>query len=225
MELDELKQAWKTLDARLALQNQLQLDALRERKVGRIRARLRPLFWGQIVQMLFGVWFIAIGVDVWTHGRDVLHLLLAGLSIHALGLGMVIGGGVICGGILRIDPAAPVLALQRRLAQLRRAHLLAGMWVGLPWWVMWVPFVMVLAKSATGIDVYAVAATSSGAVNWLTISLGVGVLGLLATWAFHRGTLDPRRAALRRKLDDGAAGGSLRRAQAELDELARFAEE
>lgn len=225
MELDELKQAWKTLDARLALQNQLQLDALRERKVGRIRARLRPLFWGQVVQMLFGAGFIALGVDVWTHHRGTLHLLLAGLSVHALGLAMLIGGGIICGGILRLDPAAPVLALQRRLAQLRRAHLLAGMWVGLPWWIMWVPFVMVLAQSATGVDIYAIANARAGAVNWLTINLGIGVLGLLGTLAFHRWSHDPRRAALRRKLDDGAAGCSLRRAQAELDELARFAEE
>ena len=32
--LDDLKRAWKTLDARLQRQNALQLDALRDRKIG-----------------------------------------------------------------------------------------------------------------------------------------------------------------------------------------------
>jgi hypothetical protein len=36
---------------------------------------------------------------------------------------------------------------------------------------------------------------------------------------------DDAIAALGRKLDDGAAGGSIRRAQAALDELARFEQE
>lgn len=225
MELDELKQAWKTLDARLTLQNRLQLEALHERKVGRIRSRLRPLFWGQIIQILFGVWMVLIGVDVWASHRDTLHLLLAGLVVHAYGVATIIAAGVVCAGIARIDHAAPVLELQRRLARLRRAYVLGGMCVGLPWWVMWVPFIMTLAMSATGIDIYAVAHASSPLANWLNISIAVGVLGLIGTWIFHRWSRHPSRAALGKKLDDGAAGGSLRKAQAELDALTRYGEE
>ncbi|MFZ5636065.1 MAG: hypothetical protein ACOY82_05705 [Pseudomonadota bacterium] len=225
MELDDLKQAWKTLDSQLALQNRLQLEALHERKIGKIRSNLRPLFWGQIIQMLFGAWMVLIGVDVWASHRDTLHLLLAGLTVHAFGVATIIAAGVVCGGIARIDHAAPVLELQRRLARLRKAYLLSGMIVGLPWWVMWVPFIMTLAMSATGIDIYAVAQASSPLANWLNISIAVGALGLFGTWVFHRWSRHPKRAALGRKLDEAAAGGSLRRAQAELDALKRYGEE
>lgn len=226
MELDDLKQAWQSLDHQLKRQSDLQWQLLRDTRVRSIRSRLRPLLFGQIVQMLFGVWLILIGVDVWHAHSGTPHLLIAGLSVHLLGIATTIAGGVICGGIARIDHAAPVLELQRRLARLRRNYIIGGMCVGLPWWVMWVPFVMTLAMSATGVDIYAVArATSTPLTNWLNISLGVGVLGLFATWIFHRWSRHPARAALGRRLDDGAAGGSLRRAQAELDALQVFSEE
>ena len=99
------------------------------------------------------------------------------------------------------------------------------MCVGLPWWVIWVPFIMTLAMSATGIDIYAVANASSPLTNWLNISLAVGVLGLFGTWVFHRWSRHPSRAALGKKLEDGAAGGSLRGAQREVDELTRYLQE
>jgi len=225
MELDELKQAWQSLDRRLQQQNAIQLAELHERKVGNIRSSLRPLFWGQLVQMLFGVWMILIGVDVWTSHSETAHLLVAGIVVHAYGVASIIAAGVVCGGIARIDRSAPVLELQRRLLQVRKHYLIGGICVGLPWWVFWVPFIMTLAMSATGIDIYAVAQFSSPWTNWLNISLGVGALGLIGTWLFHRWSRHPSRAALGKKLDDGAAGGSLRRAQAELDALKRFSEE
>ena len=225
MELDELKQAWQTLDKRLQQQNALQFQLLRDKRVDKMKSNLRPLFVGQVVQILFGVWMVLIGVDVWASHRDVMHLLIAGIVMHAYGVATIVAGGIVCGGIAGIDHAAPVLELQRKLAKLRKRYILSGMCVGLPWWVMWVPFIMTLAMSATGIDIYAVARASSPVANWLDISLGVGVLGLLGTWAFHRWSRHPSRAALGRKLEDGAAGGSLRRAQAELDALTQYAEE
>ena len=225
MELDELKQAWQTLDRRLQQQNAMQFQLLREKRIDRMKSSLRPLLWGQIVQILFGAWMILMGVDVWVSHRDVPHLLIAGLVMHVYGVATVIAGGVVCNGIARIDHAAPVLELQRRLAKLRKHYLLGGMCVGLPWWVMWVPFMMTLAMSSLGIDIYAVAHASSPLANWLNISLGVGVLGLFGTWIFHRWSRHPSRAALGRKLEDGAAGGSLRKAQAELDALRAYAEE
>lgn len=225
MELDELKQAWQTLDRRLQQQNAMQFQLLREKRIDKMKSSLRPLLWGQIIQILFGAWMILIGVDVWASHREVPHLLIAGLVMHVYGVATVIAGGVVCSGIAGIDHTAPVLELQRRLARLRRNYVISGMCVGLPWWVMWVPFIMTLAMSATGIDIYAVADASSPLANWLNISLAVGVLGLFGTWAFHRWSRHPSRAALGKKLDDGAAGGSLLKAQAELDALKAYAEE
>ena len=60
MELDDFKQAWQTLDRRLELQNTLQLQAHRERKFDSLRRKLRPLRWGQALQMIFGI--VVIGL-------------------------------------------------------------------------------------------------------------------------------------------------------------------
>lgn len=222
MELDELKQAWQTLDKRLQQQNAMQFQLLRDKRIDKMKSSLRPLLIGQIIQILFGAWMVLIGVDVWASHRDVPHLLIAGIVMHLYGVATIIAAGVVCGGIAGIDHAAPVLELQRKLAKLRKQYILGGMCVGLPWWVMWVPFIMTLAMSATGIDIYAIAHASSPLANWLNISIGVGVLGLFGTWIFHRWSRHPSRAALGRKLEEGAAGGSLRRAQAELDALKAY---
>ena len=42
MELDELKQAWQTLDRHLARQHDLQWQILRDRKLDKVRDHLRP---------------------------------------------------------------------------------------------------------------------------------------------------------------------------------------
>ena len=225
MELDELKQAWQSLDKRLQQQNAMQFQRLRDQRVDRMKSSLRPLLIGQIIQILFGAGMVLIGADVWASHRDVPHLLIAGIVMHVYGIAIIIAGGIVCRGIAGIDHAAPVLVLQSRLAKLRKHFLLGGICVGLPWWVLWVPFMMTLAMSSTGIDVYAVADASSPVSNWLNISVGVGVLGFFGTWVFHRWSRHPSRAALGQKLEDDAAGGSLRKAQAELDTLRAYAEE
>ena len=53
----------------------------------------------------------------------------------------------------------------------------------------------------------------------------IGAAGLLATWAFHRWSRSPARAGLGRRLDEAAAGGSIRAMQGVLDEIARFEQE
>lgn len=225
MELDELKQAWQTLDRRLQQQNSLQLQLFREKRIDRMKSSLRPLFWGQVVSILFGICMILLGIDVWPSHRDAPHLLIAGIVIHAYGIATIIAGGLVCGLIAGIDHAAPVLQLQQRLARLRKAYIVGGMCVGLPWWVLWVPFIMVLAMSVTGIDIYTIAQSNGPLLNWLNISAAAGVLGLLGTWWFHRWSRQPKREALAKRLEDGAAGGSLRKAQTELDALMQYAEE
>ena len=225
MELDDLKQAWQTIDRRLQQQNALKLAEFHERKVGRLKSSLRPLFWGQIVSMLFGVCMLLLGVDVWPAHRDVPHLLIAGLVMHAYGIATIIAGGIVCGMIRGIDHASPVLEIQQRLSRIRKAYIIGGMWVGLPWWVLWIPFAMTLAMATIGIDIYAIANTSGAVSNWINISLLVSVLGLPATWWFRRWSAHPSRARLHKAIEDAFAGTSLGRAQAELDALKRFTEE
>jgi len=219
MKLDDLKQAWQSLDKRLQQQSALDLAAFRERKVGGIRISLRPLFWGQLLQILFGIVTVVAGVWLWKHFSAITAILVAGILVHLYGVATIIASGTVLGGISRIDRSLPVLELQQRLAKLRKTYILSGAVVGLPWWVLWlVPVIVVvsLKNAQTGV---------TGLPGWIWVSLAACTFGMLATLVFDRWLKRPGREALAKRMEDSAAGGSLRRAQAELDELKRYAEE
>ena len=80
MDLDELKTAWHTLDRRLERNNRLNLQLFRDGRLDRMRRGLRPLAWGQAIQMLVGaagtLWF----APFWVAHRNEPPLLLAGLG-------------------------------------------------------------------------------------------------------------------------------------------------
>jgi hypothetical protein len=219
MELDELKQAWQSLDRRLEQQNTLHRALLHERGIGKLRSRLRPLFWGQLLQMLLGIVTVIAGVWLWKSFHTVPAVLICGIVLHVYGVAAIVAGGVVLGGIARIDRSLPVLDLQQRLAKLRRAYVVSGMVVGLPWWVLWMvpPVVVAALKNAqAGVD---------GLPGWIWITFAACALGLIGTLALDRWLKRPGREALAARIDDAAAGGSLRRAQAELEALRRYTEQ
>ncbi len=215
MEIDELKQAWQTLGRQLERQEATQFALLRDRKLDKVRRSLRPLFWGQIVQIFFGVLFIALATLHWRSGPEFASAIVAGVLVHAYGVITVIAAGVTLSRISAIDYSRPVLEIARQMASLRRTYLISGMVVGLPWWFMWYPVKVVFA-SFHDIDLV------SHVPLMAIIAVTVGVLGLLGTWWFHRWSRQPQRAAFGKRLEDGAAGGSIRRGQQLLDELSAF---
>ena len=218
MEPDELKHIWQALGRQLERQEAINLQLFREKKLERARGSLRPLFWGQIVQILFGCLFLLLAVLFWSVGPHPLHVVVAGIVVHAYGIATIVLAGMTLGAIRGIDYSAPVVSIQKQLASLRRLYLVNGMIAGLPWWFLWVLLLMVLAGLG-GHDLYAQAPV----MVW--IGLAIGVVGLLGTWAFHRWSRSPVRAGLGRRLDDAAAGGSIRRMQGVLDEVAQFERE
>ncbi len=216
MELDELKSAWQSIDRRLQQQNALSLHAFRQGSTQRMQSNLRPLVWGQAIQMLIGGVGLLILAPIWIAHRDNGAVLICGLVMHAYCIGLIGVGAAVEAQIARIDYTAPVLAIQRQLLQLRRTYAVGGaLIVGLPWWFLTAPLLVVLTRGAI--------MTTAPSVIW--IQLAIGAVGLLATFWFHRWSHRPERAKLARKVDDSAAGGSLRRAQMTLDDIARFEHE
>jgi hypothetical protein len=220
MELDELKAAWQSLDRRLEQQNAISLLLLKDDRTKRMRSSLRPLFWGQLLQMLFGLLFVALAASLWIRAGSApldlpWHVVLAGVFVHAYGVATIALAGCTIGLIRTIDYSSPVLGIQKQLLKLRRFYIINGMIAGLPWWFMWVPVLMVLMVLA-GVDIYAKAPS----VVW--IGMGIGIAGLLATRWFHRRSRNPRRPRLAKAVEDSVAGGSLRKAQAILGELSHF---
>jgi serine/threonine-protein kinase len=218
MELDELKATWQALDRKLSQSNAIQLQLFKDGRMKNLRAGLRPLFWGQIVQILFGVLTLMIGIAFWSEHRDVMHLFCTGLILHVYGVVTIISAGVTLGKIGSIDYAAPVLSIQKQLASVRRVYVGSGIVVGHAWWLLWIPYAVVVF-TYLGIDIVAVAP------GFIGVSVGIGVTGLLAMWFFHRWASSPRGGILGQRYLESLGGGSLRRAQRVLDEIARFEQE
>lgn len=219
MELDELKQAWQALDRRLQQQNTLQLESLRTERAGRVTASLRPLALGQLVQIAFGIAMIAAGTGLWTDAGDNTLILLCGIALHLYGIATGAAAGIVLFHVARIDRTLPVVELQRRLVVLRRAHIIGGRVAGLPWWVLWlVPPALIYA-------VLREHGAIGGMSAWLMVCTAIGVAALIATWGLLRWLRRPGNEALAARVEDAEAGGSLRRAQAELDALDRFMDE
>ena len=216
MELDELKSAWQTLDRRLDQHDRINLLLLTEQRVAKARSRLRPLIFGQIVQILGGMLMIALGVSVWSSHREVPGLLICGLIIHVYGVVTIIVAGITLGMIAAINDAAPVVEIQKRLARLRTFYIRGGMAIGLAWWLMWIPFVAVFFNWLAGVNFL------ERAPSVTMIGLVIGVVGLLVTWLFHRWAHNPQRPRLAKFLDNSMTGSSLRKAREELDVLNEF---
>lgn len=217
MELDELKQAWQSLGDRLDRQAAIQFQLLRDSTLDKARRSLRPLFWGQAMQVLLGIGLIVLGVACWTRNLDAPALLAAGVLVHALGVMNVVLGGCVIALAGTIDYGAPVLRIQKRMALLLRLQALNGLACGAPWWVAWVLVVLAFAGLG-GVD------PGAGTPRWIVVSLAIGIVGLSATWGWawwswrrHRDAVGPADA-------DGRADGcdGIRRSQRHLDELARF---
>lgn len=215
MELDELKTAWAELAHQLERRSALDFVQLKHAHFARLRASLRPLYLTEIVSVCSGL--VAIGAAALLWGRMPLppHLVAVAAALHAYGVLCFVCAGVVFGRLRRVDAMAPVLAMQRQLARVRTAYVRTGLIVGLPWWLLWVAMFMA-AAALGGVDLYA------NAPGFVWGSLGVGVLGLGATFGVYRWSRDPRRARFGQAIDAALEGGSLRRAQAWLDEIAAF---
>ena len=112
---------------------------------------------------------------------------------------------------------APVVTIQRRLAELYRFRVVSSLALGLTWWVLWIAATMVGAKLWFGIDLY------GESPQWIQWSLGAGVLGMAASVALARRFADRQTSSLLlRNVIDNLAGRSLLRASRRLDEIAQF---
>ena len=216
MELDDMKLAWQMLDHRLEQQHALNVHIFRDSRLDKMRRGLRPLVWGQALQMVIGVLGLLVLAPIWIAHRHDPAVLIAGVVIHVYCVGLIVFGAVVQERIARLDYAAPVLVIQRQLLKLRRIYAVGGaLVVGLPWWFLTAPLLVVLSRGAI--------MQNAPSVIWIQVA--VGAVGLLATWWFYRWSHRPQRAALARRLDDSTTGGSLRRALAATDDIARFEQE
>lgn len=220
MELDEMKALWQELDARTAATQMVALQLHRDRRAGQLRRALRSLRWGQSAQVAFGFAAMLWGIGFWTTHLHDWRAVACGVVMQGFGVAMIAFAGRLLHALGAIDYAAPVVDIQRRLASLRAwrlrvetpAFVLLGAFI-------WIPAVLMLMLDDTarvGVDMWQVA---PGLPLWLALN---GALALvLAVVAY----VLLRRFGHARWLRDNLGGSAIQRAEALLDEIARFERE
>lgn len=223
MELDEMKLAWALLDRRVARQSALQATAYRESRLDRLRHGLRPLLWGQSVQIAFGIFFLLFGTDFWATHMDTWHTVVWGASVQLFGILMIASAGQVLHLVQKIDYALPVVEIQRRLAQLRRWRVKVEAPVfSVAGAVIWIPLMLILIQrdwdhlGARGPDFWA---RFPYLLPHFLLSAVVSLALVFATYWILR------RCGRLPWLHDNFVGSAVRKAEAALDELARFENE
>ncbi|HET7924339.1 MAG TPA: hypothetical protein VFL30_05535 [Rhodanobacteraceae bacterium] len=219
MELDEMKNAWLALDRRLERQEALNLKSFREGRLDRLRASLRPMLIGRIVQIVFGALLAMTFAPFWIEHLATPHLAVIGASLHAYALMLIVGGARDIYLIRRIDYAAPVVEIQLRLAELRAWLLESAPVFGVAGCFIWVPFVLWAFMVLFGADIYAHAPE---VVYWLLASSAVCLIPMLLVLRWVRRPGRSKWAAL---LERSIVPKGVYKAQRFLDEITAFARE
>ncbi|MEY2550130.1 MAG: hypothetical protein QOG12_274 [Verrucomicrobiota bacterium] len=216
-ELDDLKAAWQTLNRTLERQNILALHQFKETKLGRFRSGLRPLTASQIVQLILGVILIGLAGQFWVKHVGTYHLMGYGIVLQVYGI--MLAGFAVRDLILihQLDYSAPVVTIQKQMAALRAWRLRAGTWFAVVGCFIWMPAILILFYWL-GADLWV---ARPKVVSWFALNSVVCVLlgGAFIYW-FRQG-----QSRFAKSLRESAAGRSVRRAQAVLDEIAEFEKE
>lgn len=213
MELDEMKVAWQELNARVERTHALNRQLLKDYKTGQATRDLRPLVVGQWLQLSIGAIVACTGAAYWATHLQPLYLLACGIIVQAYGILLIVLAANNLYLIHHIDNSAPVLAIQRRVAELRAFRVrVESPIIGVACCFIWIP---VTYMALAGMDVQ----PWPGFLAWALTSSVVALALIVVT------VLVMRRMGRTRALEDNSAGRSIVRAQAALDEIARFEHE
>jgi len=215
-ELDDLKAAWQTLNRNLERQNALALDEFRERKLSRFRSGLRPLAVGQVMQLIFGAAMTIFFAQFWVNHIAVPSLFVSGLLLQLYGMMFLAFAARDLLLIRRIDYAAPVVVIQRQLAELQSWHLLAAIFHGLTGAVAWLPAMLVLLHFL-GADVLV---NKPNKMWWL---ISTALVCLAFNYALIRLARSAGRCGV--SLRNSWIGRTVIRARATLEEVEKFERE
>ncbi len=215
MELDDLKLAWQTLDRRLEQQNAMNLYQFKETNLTKVKSGLRPLLFGQGIQLIIGVLMMLLSAPFWVEHIATPHLLIYGLSLHLYALMLVIFAARDLHMIAGMDYSAPVLTIQKQIAELRSWHLRMGPIFAFSGCVIWVPLTLMVFYWL-GADIWLHAPT---VVYWF-IANSIACIAII--YGFIRWSRHPNRTKLAAYLDKTSVGRSVNRAQAVLSEIKQF---
>lgn len=217
MEFEEIKELWAQSNRKLEASMRLNTLLLQQWNLRKTDTSLKWLARGIAFELIVNViGVMLLGFFAAAHWREPQFLIpAAALYIYAIGL--IVAGGRQLARIDAVDYDEPVVAIQKKLEELRLARIRTTLGTLLFAPLMWVPLLIVALRGLFGIDVYAAGSA------WLAANLlfGLAVIPLAMFLARRYG---PRLAAstAMRRLADAIAGNTLIEALASLDSIRRF---
>ncbi len=187
-------------------------------KLAEARSRLRPLSVAQGIKLAVGIVMCFLFATFWIAHRHTPHLMIQGLLLHAFAVMLIVDAARELNLLGGIDYAAPVLAIQKRLAVLTDWRVRVGQLSGILWCFLWIPLVLVVF-AWLGADLWAHA---QPVVYWFLAS---GVVGLAALLGARYVSRRSRRLNVGRFLDESSEGKSVQRARSVLEEILSFERE
>jgi hypothetical protein len=218
MELDDLKSSWQNLDRRVSQLTALNLALVTDLQRRKARWRLLPVFAGAALSVAVGGWLASVFARFWLAHLDTPSAVVAGASLHAASIGVVIIGVVQLLIVTRINFAQPVVVMQRYLALLQAWEARSFHWTWLGAWLLWPALLVAGAMAVAGVDLWA------RAPGVVLINVAAGVVGALLSVLFHRFTRRPG-GRLGAWMECLLTNQSVKRARSALDEIDRFAKD
>ncbi len=220
MEFDEIKSLWAQSNRKLEESLRLNVVLLQRWNLRQTDTSLGRLKRGLVFELVTSV--IAAGALAYfgyQHLREPRYLIPAAL-LYAYVLSYLVAVARQLAQIAGVDYDEPVVAIQRKLGQLRLARVRAALWTLLFAPLMWLPIFVVGLRGIFGIDLYAAASPA-----WLigNVLFGLAVIPLAIFLARRYGPRLEGSTAMRR-LADAIAGQTLSEALISLDAIRRFEE-
>ncbi len=221
MDLQDMKDRWAEYDRKLESSLRLNTRILREINLSRVDSslkRLSRLLVFELLQDLAAV--VLLGVFIAGHAGEMRFFapaLLLGVCAVAFAIRSI--GQLVA--VHSLDYSAPVVAIQKQLAELRIQRIRVTKWVLLLSPVLWTPLLIVAFEGLLGVDAYLFLDGT-----WLAANLLLGLAFIpLMLWAARHFADRWQGSPLVQRLMDDLAGRSLVTATGFLNELSRFEEE
>jgi hypothetical protein len=178
MELDELKTRWQVQDKKLDECIRLNQRVLRESILNKAETalkRLSRLLWFELLLNVAGA--IAVGSFIGDHLLEP-RFLVPALAIQLGFIALIIGAGRQLAAIARVDYAAPIVTIQKRLESLRIERIHTVQWTLILSPLAWMPLFIVAMQGLFGVDVYTAFPSA-----WLVANVVFGLAVIvIAVW-------------------------------------------
>ncbi len=214
MNLDDLRASYQALDAKLDVGLQISLRALQREVESRARRERWLRLPSLLVNALALVWLGSFAYDQRHDGRYLTAGLVLLVSVAAL-LATTIQELV---ALAAIDPAAPVVDAQRRLATLRHQRIRTTQAVFAGACLLWALVVVVLPRGLLGLDLFALLG-----YRWLVANALFGLAMIpIVLYATRFFAARYRDRPWLQQLHDDLEGTNLRATRRLLDDLAEL---